>query len=1262
MHQCGIRILVVAPSQNVAQPLLDGCSQAGHPAQWTMRANTDTALLTTIQMVWVAAEQPDAAALIKRITADSLCLVAVFGPAQSAIARQWAFESGAIDYLKMPLCTAELQTKLRFYQHHLALQEEYAVQKQQLQHRDERWRLLLKGTGDGIFDWNVPEGEVIMTARWMSMLGYDEGEFAGNFETWTQLLHPDDREQAIAAQAAYLNQNVPDYTNEFRLRCKDGSYKWILARGQAVWTEAGQQVRMVGSHQDISDRKRLELQLQDSQAQLSNILNSVGASVGSFRYFEDGTWETIYHSMGCRDVFGYPTDEFIAETWLSHLSAADQDTVLQTIHQAIQTGQALTMEYQYQHPDGSIRWISDTVTTCPDTTASAPHRRCWIITLVGIDVSDRKAAELQVQCQQKFLRDLVDAVPNALFVRDKESRFLLANNAAAAVHGVTPEQLIGRLESEVNPNLSLDWLNYMLRRNQTIVEQRKATQCVDELLITADGEHRWIQVYLSPYIDHKETVQGILGTAIDITDRKLAEQALRDSETRFRTIFEQAQIGIVMLTLPQDTLMLSNPFFQNLLGYSADELARMTCEDISYPDDFEVEYPLFEACVTGQQDTYQIEKRYIRYDGQLIWTHLIASAMRNDQGQTYAMIALVEDISDRKYAELALQQSEARFRDLIEQTSDWIWQTDERGTFIYVSPQVEIILGYTVEQVLGRTILEFMEPIERDRFAPIFRAQAQSHQPFTRLEKTLIHRDGHPIILETSGSPILDAGILHGYRGIARDITERKQAEVRLEQAKQDAEAANVAKSQFLANMSHEFRTPLNAILGFAQVLSYDLNLTPDQHSFVQTIIQSGEHLLELINEVLDLSKIEAGRITLEQTTIHLSDFSGSVCAILQQEATMKGLSLNLNVAPELPIYIVTDPHKLRQVLINLLGNSIKFTPQGHITLRVFPGDQLECDRHRPAMPLTFEVEDTGIGIAPDDQAKIFDAFEQASSRETPVQGTGLGLTISSRLVEMMEGRITLCSSVGQGSQFRFTIPVQPATAAGVPLASTHGRVVGLTAETPHYRILIVDDQVDNQRFLSQTLQFVGFEVELASHGEEAIARWQDKQPHLILMDLSMPVLDGYAATRQIRYREENPVPSPTLKTRTVIIAMSASAFERDRTRALSVGCDDFLSKPIHLSNLFDAIARRLPVHYRYDTVLPSLSSSTSITPEHLSVMPKEWVAALHSSATLCDGSQIDELLAMIPEEYYELRDTLARYNDAVRLDIILHLTEKVAL
>lgn len=1119
-----VTILVADSDPSIGQDLMGRLRALGYDPTWVQLIQDLTMALEagTVDVLLLSVQWLDQGLNLRAIAPIPVILL---GADQE---RSRAYEAGGIDYLTLPFSSAELRAKLQLHTQHQALAAQLRQQQQQHYQQQERWRLLMKGTGDGIFDWDITTGQVMMTARWMSMLGYMEGDFVGTIATWKDLLHPDDRDRTLAAQQAYIDHQSPDYQHEFRLRCADGSYKWVLARGQAVWDESGCPVRMVGWHQDISDRKQLELALQASKAQLSDILNSIGASIGSFRYYDDGSWETVYHSLGCVAVFGYPLAIFPVEKWLSCIVPEDAETFIPQLLTMIRQEQSNTFEYRYRHPDGSIRWISDTITSRRDEIES-----CWIVTMVGIDISDRRRAE----------------------------------------------------------------------------------------------------------------------------------QAQRDSEARFRAIFEAAQIGIVVGAAPDYWLSFTNPCFLNLLGYSAEELATYQCSDISYPDDLPAEHELFDECLAGQRDCYQLEKRFICKDGHIIWTHVIVSMVRDAWGQIQAAIALVEDISDRKRADLALQESETRFRDLIEQTSDWVWQTDADDRFTYVSPQVEYILGYAPAQVLGHTTFDFMEPLERDRVRSILRPYMERALSFTGVEKTLIHQSGRLVTLETSGSPILDAqGWLLGYRGIARDITERKQAELKLRLAKQEAEAANVAKSQFLASMSHELRTPLNAILGFAQVMGYDTQLSADHRNFVQTILRSGEHLLELINEVLDLSKIEAGHMSIEYSTLNLPDFIRTSCEMLYQQADMKGLVLHFDIAEDTPSHIITDAHKLRQVLINLLGNAIKFTEQGQIFLRVAATVHPHCDRQQlTQVILTFEVEDTGIGIAPEHQAKIFEAFEQVSDGSKCAGGTGLGLTISRRLLDLLGGQITLDSQPQQGSLFRFSIPVRLATPADLgQILPTHV-VIGIAPDQPTYRILVVDDQEDNCQFLIQTLNIIGFETQAADRGEAAIALWKQWQPHLILMDINMPGVDGYAATRHIRRVEQSQRgdqrgdqhPSPTR-----ILAMSASAFDRDRTYALDVGCDDFLTKPIQLQTLFHKIASLIPVQYVFSQTMNIVPAPPTLSSDQLGVMPREWIEELYRGAILCDSTRIDQLLKQIPAHHMLLKEGLQRYNDMSRLDIILDLAD----
>lgn len=1435
--------------------------------------------------------------------------------------------SGATDYITYPFCPDEVLNKFRFYHQHCCLQRQYAIHHHLLERQSERWTLLLEGTGDGIFDWNIRTDHLVLSAHWMSMLGYRPEELVGDLLTWVSLLHPDDRDRALNTQEAYLNRDIPEYRNEFRLRCADGSYKWILSRGQAVWDKEGRPTRMVGAHQDISqrkqveveldqynallkhtekssktggwlvnfetgqeiwtegtyrifglsnenllpscvdnldfylsffptesrdivreafyslidhgnpyaletplmnaqgdqlwirivgqaiysadrlvgcmgnlmdisdrkanelalqhsesrlkeaqhvaqvgswevdrqawtlqwseeiyrmlgldpsqfspdpdqvfdlihpedkpivqemveralqsgepyeiehrvyhsdgsiryfvskgkpiyntsgemtklfgtvldvsDRKQLELALKASEAQLSNILDSIGASVGNFYVDQDNHWETIYHSLGCISVFGYSLEEFSVDLWLSSIVSEDYQTFFPEALKAIREERTATFEYRYYHPTGEIRWIADTFTSRWD-----PQTERWVVTLVGVDISDRKAAEEKIQVQQQFLNDIMKTVPCAIFVRDSDGKFLTLNQAASEIHGVSPEQLIGKYETEVNPCFSAERLRKILDENQRVIQSGRSQSFWDQRLITASGEERWFHTYLIPYLKKDGEIIGVIGASIDVTENKHIGQALRESESRFRTIFENAQIGIVVCTLPEFRFSLVNPFFEELLGYSTEELSTLSWQQISYCDpsntteldvstnvDIGIEHILNQGRPESTE-SYQTEQRFICKTGEMIWTHLIISALRNSQGQVIGIIALVEDISDRKRAELALRDSENRFRNLIEQTTDWVWQIDAEGSFIYVSPQVESILGYPPSHILGKNMLDFIAPPERDHIYHVLSSFTQDITSFTRLEKTLIRRDGVAVILESSASPVIDMeGKMQGYRGISRDITERKQAETRLKQAKQEAEAANLAKSQFLANMSHELRTPLNAILGFAQIMHYDSHLTNEHQGFIQTILQSGEHLLELINEVLDLSKIEAGHATLDLSTVYLPEFLQSLTTMLHHQASSKGLQLEFHLDRSIPPYVTTDQHKLRQVLINLLGNAIKFTDDGQVTLRVVAAMPVDVNQdYLRQVMVTFEVKDTGIGISPEDQLSVFEAFEQVKHDHKFTEGTGLGLTISNRLVELMGGKILLHSSLGEGSTFYFSIPMELATTSAEPnYLPSLNQVVGISSSEQRYRVLVADDRYENSQFIQQILCAVGFDAMVVENGEEAIATWRTWHPHLILMDLNMPSIDGYAATRLIRAEEQSSMADPSSSDRlkhTVIIAMSASTFERDRTYAIGVGCDDFLSKPVHLKALFEKIQDHLPVQYLYS---PSSRQEAypDISAEMLDIMPISWIQALYDSTVICDSSRINHLLQDIPISYPELRNGLGYYSDSDRLDLLLEL------
>lgn len=489
-------------------------------------------------------------------------------------------------------------------------------------------------------------------------------------------------------------------------------------------------------------------------------------------------------------------------------------------------------------------------------------------------------------------------------------------------------------------------------------------------------------------------------------------------------------------------------------------------------------------------------------------------------------------------------------------------------------------------------------------------------------------------------------------------------AMIQLRAAKKAADTANNAKSQFLANMSHELRTPLNAILGFTQLLLRERSLNSDQHKQIAIIHRSGEHLLELINDVLDLSKVEAGRTNLDQTNFDLYNLLEILEEMLQVRAEAKGLQLIFTRDDNVPQYIVTDERKLRQILLNLLGNALKFTQEGKVTLQVSSviGDgsltknQLPMTERKEAITLIFTVEDTGSGIAPTEIDSIFQAFVQTEIGHQSQQGTGLGLAISQKFAQLMGGKICVNSTLGKGTIFRCFIQagiVDTETIFSQQQPTRH--IIGLASNQPNYRILIVEDKWANRQLLIRLLEPFGFEVKEAVNGEEGIKLWSTWEPHLILMDIRMSVINGYEAVKQIKKELKGQA--------TIIIALTASALEQERNIILSAGFDDYLRKPFREQELFVKIEEHLGVRFLYQNLDSSnLSSKTSLSSEELQsedlkIMSIEWIKKLHQAATQVDAELIWHLLQEIPESNINLKQEITALVEQFRFDLIINLS-----
>ncbi|HAZ43641.1 MAG TPA: histidine kinase [Cyanobacteria bacterium UBA11371] len=739
----------------------------------------------------------------------------------------------------------------------------------------------------------------------------------------------------------------------------------------------------------------------------------------------------------------------------------------------------------------------------------------------------------------------------------------------------------------------------------------------------------------------------------EIAEREQTEEALRQSEERFRRAFDTAAIGMCLVSLEGQPLAV-NPQVCQMFGYVESELLSLSVGDITYPDDRGSDQEYVRELLAGTRPYYHMEKRFLHKNGQTIWARISVSLVRDWQQNPLYFISQIQDITARKEAQQALQKSQARFQKLAANVPGAIYEvvfrSDGSVEYEYMSAACLEIYELEPKQVMknAQLIYDCIHQDDRESFYAAARKSSKTLEPFAR-EWRIVTPSGKIKWLQGTSRPERRENGDIVWHGVAIDVSDRKRVQEELAKAKEAAEAANRAKSVFLANMSHELRTPLNAILGFSQLMSHSPNLSPDQIENLGIIRRSGEHLLTLINQVLDLSKIEAGRLTLNEQEFDLYQLLDDVKHMFSLKAKDKGLQLLFARAANVPQYVRTDEVKLREVLINLLGNAMKFTTTGSISVKVKLGDGEDPNYQLPIThyQLHFEVEDTGTGISPDESDRIFEPFVQTLSGQKVREGTGLGLTISRQFVRLMGGEITVKSQVGKGSIFKFDIQASVVNGSEIENKQTKRSVIAIEPNQARYRLLIVDDQDDSRRLLIKIFNSLGFELRVANNGKAAIEIWSSWKPDLIWMDMRMPVMDGYEATQRIRDLEQErivgaPLDScPMPQKRTVIIALTASTFEEEKAAALSVGCDDFIRKPFREEEIFSCLSKHLGVRYIYQEPISlpvgAASEEGNAIPIHqrmlnvadLAALPGDWLANLHQ-ATL--EGHIKRMQALIEE------------------------------
>ena len=734
----------------------------------------------------------------------------------------------------------------------------------------------------------------------------------------------------------------------------------------------------------------------------------------------------------------------------------------------------------------------------------------------------------------------------------------------------------------------------------------------------------------------------IISVLSNITEQRNIELKLRKSESKFRSLLENVADALFVHDFDGNILDVNQRACQNL-GYTKSELLALTIFDIEVKKSPETLKALWRKMQIGQPITVDGINRH--KDNYTFPVEARVSVIELEGN--LSILGLVRDVSSRVAAEEALRSTEEKYRSIFENAVEGIYQSTRTGEFLNANPALAQIFGYSSAAEMMYSITSIATEIYVDR---------QRRQDFIDLmdacgtiagfDSQVYCQDGSIIWISENARSVQDSqGRLLYYEGLVENITTRKLAEAELQKAKEAADQANRAKSEFLSNMSHELRTPLNTILGFTQVLARDHSLSPDHQNSLGIINRSGEHLLSLINDVLEMSKIEAGRTSLNSSNFDLYNLLGSIKEMLHFKAKSKQISLDYTISEEVPRYVSGDEGKLRQVLINLVGNAIKFTDRGSVTYSV---TNLSHQDHYHQ--LKFVIADTGMGIAADELNQLFKAFAQTASGKKSQEGTGLGLPISRQFIQLMGGDISVSSDLGRGTTFSFVIPLLAIALGDLPVLepSIQRKVIGLAPHQPKYRILIVEDRLENQQVLCRLLEPIGFMTKVAVNGAEGIRLWEEWCPHLIWMDMRMPVMDGYEATRRIK--------STPRGQGTVIIALTASAFEEERSQVIAAGCDDFVRKPLQAELIFSKMADYLGIKYIYnnaETITPIAKSE--ITPADLAFMPSEWLQQLRTAASQLDEDQTLELIDLVSNG--NLADRLKELVHTFRFDKLLALT-----
>ncbi|HPV71934.1 MAG TPA: PAS domain S-box protein [Smithellaceae bacterium] len=883
---------------------------------------------------------------------------------------------------------------------------------------------------------------------------------------------------------------------------------------------------------------------------LSQLADALIANSGNGIYIvQEGKF--VYVSPLYQQLTGYAESELIGAPSLDHVHPDDRERVRQEAIHCLKAPRREPYEYRFITKQKEILWVLENITSI-----LFRGRRAALGNFM--DITGRKRAEEALRHNEEKYRLMIETIQDGYFEVDLNGKYTFVNDVICRQLQYSREELIGsdnrKHQNEANAK----------KTYQAFLDAYSTGKPVPALeleVIRKDGSTQIVEVSISLIRDTEGQPIGFRGISRDITERKQAAQAVRESEALQRRLMEALPIGLIVVDPETRVIDHANATAAVMFGATVDQIVGHRCHTFLCP----AQEGACPVCDLGK-DVDNSERWMVCADGR--HRPVLKTVKKIKIHGSEKLLECFVDITERKKIETALQASEDRFRSMVESLPDPYSEINLEGAITFVNEAFVHETGYSRDELMGKKFNMLLDEsnarLAKRKYGEIYK----TGRGVKNLELAWISKSGRVVLAEVSVSPIRRAdGTMTGFQSVYRDITERRQMEIALSRAKEEAEVASNAKSEFLASMSHEIRTPLNAILGMADLLT-ETPLNKEQQKFVQIFREAGENLLNIINDILDISKVEAGHIHLEHIPFDLGKLVEQTGDIMSVRAHKKELELACRVAPGVPTKLMGDPTRLRQVLINFIGNAVKFTESGEVMLDVKLTGPSAVHTEQNTVDLTFSVKDTGIGIPADKIHNIFERFTQADSSTTrKYGGTGLGLTISKSIVDLMGGTISVESKEGRGSIFSFTAPfamqteMTPAEDACAPVDLT-GR-----------RALVIDDNANNRLILREMLTQWEIVVSSANSGPAGLTALREAQeagkPYdFVILDYQMPGMDGLMTAVEIR---KEPKWSSL-----AIIMLSSGYPQEDIAAAKKVGIERFLYKPVKRNDLQEAICGEL--------------------------------------------------------------------------------------